>query len=286
MGLFTRLRTAAPVPAGPPVELPSSTLASAADCLAAGSDVGSVTQGTGRAHYLTVVGTSYRPEALAWLCRPGRVANLDKLPAVVLREPGNQHDSNAIRVLVEGVHIGFLSKSDAKTWQPVLREAERRGLHLTGAVRVLPDAGQGLGACLHLRDSLPGFEGPVTKRTKATAAKVAQGKTPIALEPTEREEVCVVLDGLGSEREARDKKRAGFVVKRARVVIARLRQHAAAMEQQQAGAAEQLTDCLETLEAELEELLEAADANDREDCHMAVQASCEELAAALRDASA
>jgi len=47
-----------------------------------------------------------------------------------LREPTNSEDANAVRVLVDGYHVGYLKAFDAPRWQPCLLDCERRGLVL------------------------------------------------------------------------------------------------------------------------------------------------------------
>jgi HIRAN domain len=47
--------------------------------------------------------------------------------AVLVREPKNPYDSNAIAVHSPVGHIGYLSRDDAKRYQPVLSAVEHRG---------------------------------------------------------------------------------------------------------------------------------------------------------------
>ena len=72
-----------------------------------------------------VAGTSYRQRALRELMG-GRVATDgdydDAVPveAVLVPEPGNPYDVNAVRVDVDGVKVGYLSGGNAERQRPVL----------------------------------------------------------------------------------------------------------------------------------------------------------------------
>lgn len=71
---------------------------------------------------LEVVGESYRQDAL-WELAGGFSADLIRCEAtaVLAPEPENPHDPNAIKVLVGGRHVGYLSRADAAVYLPGLR---------------------------------------------------------------------------------------------------------------------------------------------------------------------
>ena len=50
--------------------------------------------------------------------------------ALLQREPDNQYDRNAIKVLIDGVQVGHLSRDDAEDYQTLLKSYERRGMGL------------------------------------------------------------------------------------------------------------------------------------------------------------
>lgn len=61
-----------------------------------------------------VVGEAQRQDALEKLTggRTREAAYLE-VTAVLVPEPGNPHDSNAVRVEIEGLLVGYLSRADA-----------------------------------------------------------------------------------------------------------------------------------------------------------------------------
>ena len=152
------------------------------------------------------------------------------------REPTNAHDKNAVRVLVDGVHIGFLPKRDAARWQAVLVECERRQVQLVGSVRLLGGvSGDELAASIGLRDGLEGFEGTVTKQREAAKAKaVADGakkaeqraESVALLTGDARADVVTVLERLARQDLVRTKQNAGLVAKHVPDLLPVLRGHA------------------------------------------------------------
>ena len=284
MGIFSWRPSTTAKPA-PGIEFPDDVVAAALQCYVSGLDVGGLTGGTGSVYRFTVHGTSFRPEALDWVSeqpRPWRRPNDANIPAVCVREPSNAFDANAIQVVVDGIHIGFLPRAEAKIWQAVLREVERRGLLLVGSVRLLPDAGRGLGAAVYLRDSLPGFVGPLTKERDEAARRVSEGMVPAALNDEARDRLVADLRQLVRENAVRDKRRGGYVAKRGRSAVLRARRHLAALKE--AGTSSevnQVEPLVDQLDDDIDWLLEAEDADEREDAHLAVQLDCEELAEAL-----
>ena len=75
----------------------------------------------------TVVGMHFRPEGAKQIA-----ASLEPGDSVTLqREPGNPHDENAIMVLVEDFHIGYIEREDAAWIAP---HADEDGAVLTGEV--------------------------------------------------------------------------------------------------------------------------------------------------------
>ena len=173
MGLLDKFRsskTKPPVPRMPLrqssliVELPPEVLAAVAECHRTTRDVGVATRGKGSALSMTIAGTYRRQEAMQYVSTSERGPAEKTVAAVVLRDPKNAFDPDAVRVLVEGVQVGFLPRGDAASWQSVLQECERRGLLLVGSVELRPANKQGeLSAVIGLRDGLPGFAGQVRK---------------------------------------------------------------------------------------------------------------------------
>jgi predicted RNA-binding Zn-ribbon protein involved in translation (DUF1610 family) len=77
-----------------------------------------------------VVGESFRHGELA-----GLMAALRDQPeqaevhvvAELRREPANRHDPNAVMVIVNGVHVGYIERFEAEVWQALLQRMEKAG---------------------------------------------------------------------------------------------------------------------------------------------------------------
>ena len=77
---------------------------------------------------LEVVGESYRQHALDRIAGPKTPKSKAMIVTAVLeREPGNRHDPNAIKVSINGQHVGYLSREDAvlmgRDWSRIARHA-------------------------------------------------------------------------------------------------------------------------------------------------------------------
>lgn len=280
MGLLDRLsRKSAPVV---PVELPPEALRDAAACHQSRRDVGHVTRGRGSAVLLSVAGTVHRPEGLAAIVagRGGPAAvKGENLPAVLRRDPANAHDPNAIRVLVDGVHIGFVPAREAGRFQPLLVECERRGVLLVGSVRPTGGDGGPWGAGLQVRPNLDGWDSaPVKKAAKKTAA----APPPVVLlEGDDLARVVDVLRRLSHQEPVRTKQKAGLVAKQVRELLPALEGHAAALEAVDEKRGQAFGDDVDDLEGVVDDLLDAEDADDREDVHMNLQSEIEDVLAGL-----
>ena len=60
---------------------------------------------------MAVVGESFHMDALDRVTGGG--VGEHEFAAQLVREPGNAHDCNAIKVVVEGDHVGYLSRENA-----------------------------------------------------------------------------------------------------------------------------------------------------------------------------
>ena len=75
-----------------------------------------------------VVGESYYQEALTALCRgQERSGDVQMDRAVLIPEPDNPHDRNAVRVSVSGRTVGYLGREDARRYQPPLLDLHGAG---------------------------------------------------------------------------------------------------------------------------------------------------------------
>ena len=75
-----------------------------------------------------VVGVShYQDPLLAIVGETGRERVRHAATATLEPEPENPHDANAVRVLVEGRHVGYLSREDAVRYGPPVRLLSEHG---------------------------------------------------------------------------------------------------------------------------------------------------------------
>jgi hypothetical protein len=84
------------------------------------------------AQLVPAVGESHYQPALEDVCgRRGQSwteVNCE-VTALLVPEPSNPHDSNAVMVTVSGRHVGYLSRSDAKSYADVIALAYELGAH-------------------------------------------------------------------------------------------------------------------------------------------------------------
>lgn len=280
MGLLDRFRK--PSPPALPVELPPEALRDGEECHRTDRDVGHTTRGRGSAELLSVAGASHREAAVEAVvaAHGGRlVVTAINLPAVLLREPANPHDSNAIRVLVDGIHIGFMPAREAARFQPLLQECERRGVLLVGSVRLKGGDGQPWGAGLQVRPNLDGWQSQIQKKP---AAKRTPPAKPLAvlLQGDDLDRVIQAVLRLVNQQPVRSKQQAGLVAKQVRELLPALESHADALEYIDEELGQALSDELPDLDL-LEELQDASDADDREDVHSDLQAQLDAVHDAL-----
>ncbi|HUB99016.1 MAG TPA: HIRAN domain-containing protein [Solirubrobacterales bacterium] len=70
---------------------------------------------------IAIVGESHYQDAIRAACggKPGEDVGFDCI-AELVPEPTNKHDSNAIMVQIDGRCVGYLSRSDARTYGPAI----------------------------------------------------------------------------------------------------------------------------------------------------------------------
>jgi HIRAN domain len=70
-------------------------------------------------HDLEVVGESHYQDAL-WRVAGGRRTERVRVEtqAMLVREPDNPHDANAISVRIDGATVGYLCRDDARSYLP------------------------------------------------------------------------------------------------------------------------------------------------------------------------
>ena len=305
MGLLDRLRSGtSAVKAGPKPELFPEILAAAKDCLTDGVDRPGVTRGKGAGLAMTVAGQFYRQDALQRLAATHLAGPDGKLVAtgVVKRDPANEHDKNAVRVLVDGYVIGFLPADAAATWQKLLSEYERQGRLLVGIVTLQAGkAGGELYARISLRPLADGFDSGIVEsrakasdaaRKKADAARAKQAAADevrkLAARPMTTAElhgVCDSLLRLAGWETTRTKQTAGLARKQFRELLPLLRGHADALAAGNGDSAAEFVDLVDDVDGRADDLLDATDAYEREELHNDFMDGCGDLADALRAVS-
>lgn len=88
---------------------------------------------------IAVVGEAYRMDDL-WRA-VGAVDDSEKtirrdLTAVLVPEPNNRYDRNAIAVFISSIHVGYLSREDARRYRKPLDRLAAQGLAGTCAARI------------------------------------------------------------------------------------------------------------------------------------------------------
>lgn len=85
-----------------------------------------------------VVGESYHEPAIRALFRPpiGQAGQELILRAVLVPEPNNRYDRNAVMVVVQGQHVGYLPKEAASAYQPMIAQLNRQGFAAVTPCRV------------------------------------------------------------------------------------------------------------------------------------------------------
>ncbi|MGI9016879.1 MAG: HIRAN domain-containing protein [Euzebya sp.] len=72
---------------------------------------------------VNAVGESHYQDALSGICRgEERRGDVVLHQAILIPEPDNPHDVDAVRVAVDGLTIGYLAREDAGAYQPLLLE--------------------------------------------------------------------------------------------------------------------------------------------------------------------
>jgi len=91
---------------------------------------------------LDVVGESFRQDAL-WRLVGGRRAQPVRQPVVAVLEPeDNEYDENAVAVLIDDQHVGYLSRANAARYRPGV-EALRERVGTVALHGVIVGGGEG-----------------------------------------------------------------------------------------------------------------------------------------------
>lgn len=83
-----------------------------------------------------VRGESYRQNnIMKFAGKPRKNGWLVPVPVTIVREPENKHDKNALRVEIEGIHVGYIAKEVAAKISPVMDKAGLRSFKVAGLIR-------------------------------------------------------------------------------------------------------------------------------------------------------
>ncbi len=110
-----------------------------------------------------VVGESYRQQGLQQIAqvRPGVGPTVRLVMAQLQREPKNQHDKNTVKVLVGGVHVGYLPRDEARSAHGLIDSLATRGLPATCRAEIIggTPGKPSIGITLHAQAWVPFVEG-------------------------------------------------------------------------------------------------------------------------------
>jgi hypothetical protein len=110
-----------------------------------------------------VVGESYRQHELQQIAqvRPGVGPTNRLVMAQIVREPNNEHDKNAVKVLVGGVRVGYLPRDEARSAHGLIDSLTARGLPATCRAEIIggTPGKPSLGITLHAQTWVPFVEG-------------------------------------------------------------------------------------------------------------------------------
>ena len=75
-----------------------------------------------------VVGESHYQDALARVGGPKRAGGIEvEVQALLVAEPSNPYDANAVAVQIDGCKVGYLGRDDAITYAPLVTGCASRG---------------------------------------------------------------------------------------------------------------------------------------------------------------
>lgn len=96
---------------------------------------------------LEIVGESFKQDIVRAVAR---TANGEWFDIYLMPENGNPYDKNAVRVMVGGHHVGYVSKESAKQWRKAYAASVERGNLLAGQGKCFSRDGQNYGVFGHV----------------------------------------------------------------------------------------------------------------------------------------
>ncbi len=101
-----------------------------------------------------VAGESYRQDELVHITgrRGSEAVKMDNVDLELVCEPDNAHDPRAVKVLAQGLHVGYLSRGNARTY---CKRIEREGgrVKIKGFIGCIE--GGPIGVRAHIPDNHP-----------------------------------------------------------------------------------------------------------------------------------
>jgi hypothetical protein len=103
---------------------------------------------------IKVAGESYRQDALVRVTgrRGTEAVKMDNVDLELICEPDNPHDPRAVMVLAQGLHVGYLSKGNARRY---CRRIEREGGRVNIKGFIGCTEGGPIGVRVHILDDHP-----------------------------------------------------------------------------------------------------------------------------------
>jgi hypothetical protein len=101
-----------------------------------------------------VAGESYRQDELVHITgrRGSEAVKLDDVELDLVCEPDNEHDPRAVKVLAQGLHVGYLSRGNARRY---CKRIERQGGRVTLKGFIGCSEGAPIGVQVHIPDDHP-----------------------------------------------------------------------------------------------------------------------------------
>lgn len=96
---------------------------------------------------LVIVGESFKQDVVRAVAQ---AANGEWFDIYLMPENGNPYDKNAVRVMVGGHHVGYVSKDSAKQWRKAHAAAVERGNLLAGQGKCFSRDGENYGVFGHV----------------------------------------------------------------------------------------------------------------------------------------
>lgn len=110
-----------------------------------------------------VVGESFRQHELQQITQlqPGVGPTNRLVMAQIVREPNNEHDKPAVKLVVGGVHVGYLRRDEARSAHGLIDSLAARGLPATCRAEIIggTPGKPSLGITLHAQTWVPFVEG-------------------------------------------------------------------------------------------------------------------------------